>query len=255
MTVTAKKMKRLGLCILITLCFSNELFADTLELATLEWPPFSGSNLPENGINGQIISQALSYENHTLAIAVFPWNRAYRTVKTGQTLGYFPKYLNPSSELLFSDAIGVSPIVLLERKNHPIKWHVVSDLNRYTLGVINGFINTEEIDEMILNGSQPSETASDEKQNILKLAAGRIDAILIDAHVYQYLASTDPQVANVAQRLQINAKIIEHKSLHVAFIDNPQGKKWRDIINNGLAKFDPLAMQEALLPFKKRTVD
>ncbi|MCT8988458.1 hypothetical protein [Shewanella phaeophyticola] len=100
--------------------------------------PFTGSALPKHGINSQIITQALSYQGHTLAIGVLPWNRASRTVKTGQVVGYYPTYYNPSSELLFSDPIGASPIVLIERKSNPIIWDQVSDLNRYELGGTEG---------------------------------------------------------------------------------------------------------------------
>lgn len=233
--------------ILTTLCLSSEITADTLELSTLEWPPFSGSELPEQGINSQIISKALSFENHTLAIAVLPWNRAARSVTTGQTIGYYPTYYNPANGLLFSDPIGASPIVLIERKNNPIIWDKVSDLNQYELGVLKGYINTVEVDEMIANGSQKFETGIDEKQNILKLAAGRIDTIIMDVNVYQYLKS-DPQVAKVTHLLQVNPKVLQDKTLHITFNNNQEGKKWCDIINQGLAKLDVNAMQNAVLP-------
>lgn len=247
MITVSMKLKNLCLCTLIALCLPGELVADTLELSTLEWPPFSGSNLPEQGINSKIISQALSFENHTLAIAVLPWNRAARTVTTGQTVGYYPTYFNPANGLLFSNPIGASPIVLIERKNNPIIWDQVSDLNQYELGVLKGYINTVEIDEMIANGSQKFETGIDEKQNILKLAKGRIDAIIMDINVFEYLKS-DPQVAKIAHQLQVNPKTLQNKTLHITFNNTPEGKKWCGIINNGLAQFDAMAIQDALLP-------
>ncbi|GGQ04684.1 substrate-binding periplasmic protein [Shewanella litoralis] len=246
MTAVPMELKQFCLCILVTLCCASGLLADTLELSTLEWPPFSGSELPEQGINSQIISKALSFENHTLAIAVLPWNRAARSVTTGQAVGYYPTYFNPANGLLFSNPIGASPIVLIERKNNPIIWDKVSDLNQYELGVLKGYINTVEIDEMIANGSQKFETGIDEKQNILKLAAGRIDTIIMDVNVFEYLKS-DPQVAKVAPLLQVNPKIVQDKTLHITFNNTQEGKKWCDIVNQGLAQFDVHAMQDVLL--------
>ncbi|WP_372942562.1 substrate-binding periplasmic protein [Shewanella sp.] len=246
MDALPKKIRTLCVCFMVAMCIPAGINADTLELSTIEWPPFTGSTLPQHGINSQVITQALSYQGHTLAIGVLPWNRASRTVKTGQVVGYYPTYYNPSSELLFSDPIGASPIVLIERKSNPIIWDKVSDLNQYELGVLKGYINTVEIDEMIANGSQKFETGIDEKQNILKLAAGRIDTIIMDVNVFEYLKS-DPQIAKVAPLLQVNPKIVQDKTLHVTFNNTQEGKKWCDIVNQGLAQFDVQAMQNDLL--------
>jgi polar amino acid transport system substrate-binding protein len=99
---------------------------------------------------------------------------------------------------------------------------------------------------MILDGSQKYETANNDRQNIFKLAAGRIDTIVIDVNVYQYLKS-DPQVAKITPFVQMNKKVLKQKSLHIAFGNNPQGEKWLAIINRGLSKFDVQATMDASL--------
>ncbi|MGE6570457.1 substrate-binding periplasmic protein [Shewanella vesiculosa] len=242
------KASRNILCLstLLTLVMSYNAISDTLELSTLEWPPFTGSRLINKGITSQIVEHALNNEGHKLRITVLPWNRAIRMVKMGYAAGYFPEYDTATDEFLLSDSLGHSSLGLLERKTDPIAWHNVSDLNNYTLGVITGYLNTVEIDAMILDGSQKIETARNDKQNILKLAAGRINAIIIDVNVYDFLKS-DPQIAEIADLLQINEKILESKSLHVAFENNQQGKKWLEILNNGLSKFNPQAVLDASL--------
>ena len=65
----------------IVILLSAQLTADTLELSTLEWPPFTGANLIEKGVTSQIVQQALSYEGHELKVSVLPWNRAIRVAK------------------------------------------------------------------------------------------------------------------------------------------------------------------------------
>ena len=232
-------------CIILAL-FPHSVTADTLELSTLEWPPFTGVNLIDNGVTSQIVQQALSYEGHDLKVTVLPWNRAIRVAKKGGNSGYFPEYINATNDFIFSNSLGNSPIGLLERKNNPIKWDIVSDLNKYTLGVVKGYVNTEEIDKMIVNGQQPFEAASDERQNILNLAAGRIDAIVIDYNVYQYLQH-EPKIADIADLLQMNTKPLELKSLHIAFSKTRKGREWLDIINRGLSQFDAQQMMDAYL--------
>ncbi|MBB1438002.1 transporter substrate-binding domain-containing protein [Shewanella sp. SG41-4] len=240
------RLKILCLSTLFILVISCHTMSETLELSTLEWPPFTGTALIDAGITSKIVAQALRYEGHELNTTVLPWNRAVRMVKIGQIIGYFPEYLTTSNDFLFSKSLGMSSIGLLEHKTKPIIWNTVSDLNQYALGVVDGYVNTAEIDEMILNGSQTSETAKDDKQNILKLAVGRIDTIVIDVNVYEFLKS-DPQIAKVAPLLQINQKILAHKSLHVALINDQQGLKWLEIINRGLLKFDVQAAMDASL--------
>jgi polar amino acid transport system substrate-binding protein len=236
----------LCLSALLTLIISCNAMTETLELSTLEWPPFTGSQLIDAGITSQIVEQALSYEGHKLNVTVLPWNRAIRMVKIGKIVGYFPEYMMTSNDFLFSNSLGMSPIGLLERKAKPIVWSEESDLNQYVLGVVDGFVNTVKIDKMILDGSQKYETANNDRQNIFKLAAGRIDTIVIDVNVYQYLKS-DPQVAKITPFVQMNKKVLKQKSLHIAFGNNPQGEKWLAIINRGLSKFDVQATMDASL--------
>ena len=230
----------------IVILLSAQLTADTLELSTLEWPPFTGANLIEKGVTSQIVQQALSYEGHELKVSVLPWNKAIRVARKGGNSGYFPEYLNVTNDFIFSDSLGSSPIGLLQRRSTPIEWKVVSDLNNYTLGVVKGYVNTDEMDNMIRDGRQPFEEANDERQNILKLAAGRIDAIVIDYNVYQYLQH-EPKIAGISHLLQLNSKPLALKSLHIAFNNNDQGRKWQKVINRGLSQFDAQQMMDAYL--------
>lgn len=234
----ANRMKNRYLYLFFTLIFSSTVMSDTLALSTLEWPPFSGAELPEKGIVVQIVKHAIAYDDHQLKVTVVPWNRAIRMVEIGTQIGYFPEYINPTNDYIFTDSLGQSTIVFLERKSNPIVWDLVADLNHYQLGVVKGYVNTPDIDAMIKDGSQKFEEAMNERQNILKLAAGRIDIIIIDINVYQYL-QRDPKIAKISHLLQVNNKVLDIKSLHVALANNSEGQKWLKIINKGLLKFDP----------------
>ncbi|WP_434951716.1 substrate-binding periplasmic protein [Shewanella sp. HL-SH4] len=250
MVTLANRMTQLWLHLFLTSVLSSTAISDTLELSTLEWPPFSGAELTEKGIATRIVKHAIAYDNHQLKVTVVPWVRAIRMVKTEAKIGYFPEYINATNEFVFSQSLGESPIGLLELKNNPIMWNTITDLNKYVLGVVKGYVNTDEIDTMIANGDQKYEEAMNEKQNILKLAAGRIDTIIIDLNVYQYLKS-DPKIEKISHLLQINNKILDSKSLHVALANNKEGERWLKIINDGLSRFEPQIMLDAYLQEKK----
>ncbi|QIR14409.1 substrate-binding periplasmic protein [Shewanella aestuarii] len=235
------------LCILLTMqSIYSSVRAETLTLTTLEWPPFTGEQLAGKGIITQIIRRSLNSQGHELTSQILPWNRAVRMVITGKSTGYYPEYKLESDNYIFSDPIGESPIGIVERKSNPIKWQQVSDLNPYTMGVISGYVNTDEIDLMIKDGRQKFDVANHEKQSILKLAAKRVDLIIIDLNVYQYLKN-DPDIAKVIDLLQVNDKVIANKSLHIAFENSPEGDKWNNIVNQGLKQLQVQQIIDAYL--------
>lgn len=52
-------------------------------------------------------------------------------------------------------------------------------------------------------------------QGLLKLAAGRVDAAVIDLNVFNYLVKNDASVKAVAGPLQVNAKFLESQALRL----------------------------------------
>ena len=63
------------------------------ELNSLEWPPYTGAALPEQGQLSSLLHGALAQQDIPLKIRFLPWNRAVKTAITSPaTLGYFPQY-------------------------------------------------------------------------------------------------------------------------------------------------------------------
>ncbi|WP_167870052.1 ABC transporter substrate-binding protein [Shewanella sp. WXL01] len=226
------------------------LAAEEMKLSMLDWPPFTSVSLPDKGISALVVKQALYTIDIEPEFHHLPWNRAMRLVNSGKQVGYFPEYQYQSEQLIFSDPIGQSPIMLLFIKGKPISWQTQHDLTQYTLGVNTGYINTKVIDDNIASGKQRVELTSTEYQSIQVLLAGRVDAIVIDKHVFEYLKS-DPYVKQHIDKLQLDDKILENKHLHIAFDNSAFGRLWRDKVNQGLANIDVQAIvDEQLLRLK-----
>jgi polar amino acid transport system substrate-binding protein len=151
--------------------------------------------------------------------------------------GYFPEYYHPTDQYLFSESIGTSPLGLLEQQVYPIKWSRLKDLNQYRLGVVRGYVNTIALDEMIASGIQEVEAVSSDQQNIRKVATGRIQVAVIDKYVYQYFVE-QPHLLELKKKLQINKQLLESKRLYIAFKNTAEGRKWREIFNQGLGLID-----------------
>ncbi|WP_445947517.1 substrate-binding periplasmic protein [Shewanella sp.] len=217
----------------------NSVNAKTLALTSLEWPPFAGESLPEQGASIFIVRQALATMGHELQVDFYPWNRAMRLAqKKGNNYhGYFPEYQYNTPDYLFSTQIGTSPLGLIERKDNPLIWQQVKDLNRYSLGVVDGYENIKELDLMIANGSQEAESVTADIQNMRKVAAKRIDGAVIDLLVFKYLLQNSSG-DKLKRSLSANSKLLENKGLYVAFNDSPEGLFWRDTLNEGLDNLD-----------------
>ena len=216
-----------------------EAKADTLHLTSLHWPPYSGSTLEEQGATIAITRAAMRAVGHELIVGFFPWSRAIRLVSRPESkyIGYLPAYNYPTDEFIFSNPLGASPLGLVEQHRHPISWSSLADLNQYRLGVVRDYTNTAELDAMIKLGSQKVEVVNSDEHNVKKVATGRIDAAVIDLHVFDYLLSKK-ELKSLAGKLQINKKPLEDKQMFIAFKNTPEGHYWRDMFNVGLSKID-----------------
>ncbi|BAJ02582.1 substrate-binding periplasmic protein [Shewanella violacea] len=225
--------------LLLALMLGLPVKADTLKLTSLYWPPYSGKQLVDQGAVIAITRAALNVMGHELSVDFYPWSRAVRLASRDDSmyLGYLPEYSYPTPAFIFSESLGVSPLGLLERQTHPIRWPKFADLNQYTLGVVRGYVNTVALDIMIKQGVQPVEVVSSDAHNVKKVATGRVDGAVIDVHVLRYILARD-DFKPLAAKLQINQKLLEEKKLYIAFKNSQDGHKWRNIVNTGLTKID-----------------
>jgi polar amino acid transport system substrate-binding protein len=184
---------------------------DIVRLATLEWPPYTGSELPDHGISSAIARAALARAGIGLRVDFFPWQRAISMASSGPGYaGYFPEYYSDAVAAHFwlSDPIGSGPLGFVENVAAPVRWHALEDLAPYRIGIVLGYVNTAAFDRRVQAGRQPVDTARDDAQNLLKLAAGRNALAVIDRRVFDYLVRTDPQVHAVAGRLHFQPRLL-----------------------------------------------
>ncbi len=74
-------MRRL-LILLLILCASSALFAKTVKISTLDWPPFCGNKKGE-AIASEIVKMAFEKMGYKVKLDVLPWARAVEKGKDG----------------------------------------------------------------------------------------------------------------------------------------------------------------------------
>ncbi|MDX6017659.1 transporter substrate-binding domain-containing protein [Shewanella indica] len=238
------------LLLLLLYSGSSSVRADTLQLSSLNWPPYTGQMLQQQGACVAVVKAALAAMGHELKINFYPWSRAVKLagMPGSPYLGYFPEYYHQSDKFIFSKPLGFSQLALVEQSQRPVSWQQLQDLQRYNLGVVKDYVNTESLDRAMDSGRQPFELANSDEQNLRKLAAARIDAVVIDANVYRYLLR-QKGMEELEGKLKLNRQLLASKGLLVAFRNSAEGQRWRDIFDQGLARIDAKSILEQHLKY------
>ena len=225
---------------MLSLLFSTMSLADTVYLTSLSWPPYADKNLKDQGASVAVAKAAFEAMGHTLVVDFYPWSRAVKLASEsgGKYTGYFPEYSYDSAEFAFSMPMGQGPLGLVENMNKPIEWSAVADLAKYKIGVVQDYVNTQELDAKIAAGEIKAQTVTSDDINVQKVAGGRIDDAVIDSNVFKYLVTNEDKLKSFQGTLQMNKQLLVVKDLHVAFRNDDTGNKWLDIYNQGLQKID-----------------
>ena len=210
-------------------------------LATLDWAPYIGQDLPDKGYVYEIVVAAFEKSGYKTEISFFPWARAVNTVELGETDVLFPEYYDDTRKktCVYSDPFPGGPVGLFKQKSMNEQWSAdpqteqtkaLQSLKNYKFGVVRGYINTEEFDKATFLIKE--EVASDE-MNLKKLFGKRIDFIFIDKLVANHLIKTKyPQYSG---KLEFMEPAMEEKQLYLAFSKKAAGYKVKlKAFNNGL---------------------
>lgn len=242
MNISSARAIFTGLSASVILSLSSNALAEDYKVTSLDWAPYTNEKLPAQGASSAVVTEAFKASGNTVKIEFYPWSRAVNMAKTDKAyVAYFPEYYSKSLEadFLYSDPIGVGPLVFIERKSAPVQWDSYDSLKNKKIGVVKDYVNTDELDAKIASKALTAEIALDDSKNLLKLAAGRVDVAVIDVNVFNYLVKNDARVKTIADQLQVNNKTLEDKKLYVCFKKSPEGEKARKEFNQGLKKIDP----------------
>lgn len=229
----------------LTLCTSAA--ADTLNLATLEWPPYTGSQLPLQGASSAVVAAALKAEGASqLQLEFMPWARA---LGEGTVLprfgGYFPAYESEdrNRQSLRSARMGESRIGLAWRRGELLAWQNLDELAPHAIGVVRGYVNPQDFDQRVVAGKIKIDTAVSDEANLRKLASGRVRAVVIDQAVFHALVGSKGTLAPLREQLEFDPHhVLEEKPLYVYFQRNAEGQRWLERFNRGLARIDARAV-------------
>jgi len=224
-----------------------------VRLATLDWEPYIGQKLPDQGYTAALIREAFKDQGWDVKIEFYPWARALHLAKTGELDGLMPEYFNSSrkNEFVYSFPFRGGPLVLFKRKEDAFKFSTdpVKDQDRALralkdkrFGVVRGYLNTPVFDAAFY---LKKDEASDDATNLRKLVYKRIDFAVIDQRVAEYLIRT--QYPDYAGKLEPMQPALADNPLYIAFsLKAPNHNAARAAFDRGLSRMQKDGRVDAL---------
>jgi len=236
---------RLLLCVLLLLPWSASM-SETIKVASLYWPPYSGAQLEGQGASIAVLRAALKTQGIMLDVDFYPWTRTVALAKNEQSpyVGYGPEYYAPSieAEFEFTASIGGSPLGFMQRSDHPVQWTTLTDLSAFRVGVVRDYVNTIEFDYAVARGQLKVDAVVDDLSNLKKLIYKRLDLAVIDSNVLSYLFATDKTVHRYRGIIEMNSQLLETKQLFFCFRKGRDNERLLKKINQGLKQIDANAI-------------
>ncbi|WP_374536738.1 substrate-binding periplasmic protein [Chitinimonas taiwanensis] len=218
----------LGLALL-----GNVAAAPVLQLVSTEYPPYCGSELPEQGVFTALTRAAFKAAGFETRVVFRPWARVLAEARAGQHDAVLAVWYQAEREqyMVYSDPLWVNRIGFYARagETHPV--HQLSALKGLRIGIVRGYANPPEFEAADLGG----EAAVDDLTNLRKLQAGRLDLVLIEQALAAHLLKT--QLREADGQLVWLEPALASPPLYVTLTrGKPQYRKHLAAFNRGLAE-------------------
>ena len=221
--------------------------AKTLQLASLEWLPFSGATLPDDGLSGAVITEVEKRLGNSVKVQYFEWKDAISKVEADASYaGYFPVYYTAEraeTKCHLSQAIGKSETGIGYLKEAPVQWKKLADLASFKIGVVEGYANSADFDAAVKQGKQAVEATSSDTNNVRKLVTKKVPGIVIDKQVLRFLTMN----THARNSVMFSDHLLTENTLHVCFRRSPAGKAMQEAFDADLKKLDVGKLQAAYL--------
>jgi ABC-type amino acid transport substrate-binding protein len=221
----------------VTLSFSE---VKKIQLAADEWCPLTCS--PENtagrGIMYDIVFESLKNSDYIIEYNFLSWARASQMVEKDKVNGLIGAYDTEFPKLVITEPLIESKDCLYALKSNTKlqKWAYknLDSLIGFKVGTVNGYGYVKQIDQFKAteNGKSIFEDAvgvSAVRQNLKKLENSRIDFILENKIVIDYLKSQKATPENMTEY-----HCLDKKKIFIAFNKLKENKKVIQLINQFL---------------------
>ena len=182
------------MAVLLTLFCATQVIANEkdVSLAVLNWQPYVGEKLDNFGFGAEILIEAFERAGYKAKLNFMPWARALKDTEAGKydavCFGYYSE--KRARIYALSNPFAKSILGFYKQKDSDIFYTNLQNLKPYRIGVVRSYVNTAEFDAA---DYLKKEEVNSEMLNLKKLLNKRVDLILIDKFVGQFLINTSFQ--------------------------------------------------------------
>lgn len=199
--------------------------AEVWKVTSLDWPPFSGKDLPDGGSGIKALREALASQGIELQVEFFPWSRAVETARQPGYAGVFPAWpedADAAGGFSKSKPLFTSALVIAVNKEAGFELPTLADLSGKTVAVVQDYGNTQEFNDLVAAGAIKADVSPDDLSGLKKLEIKRVAGMIIDVNVMRYLLHT--RMPNAVAKIEAAKGWREEKDLLLAISDTHPDK-------------------------------
>ncbi|MCP4298666.1 MAG: amino acid ABC transporter substrate-binding protein [Proteobacteria bacterium] len=226
------------ICFIWAVTFSNGLSADTIRVATGDYPPLTGKNLKHYGLMNRIVTEAFALEGVTVEYGFFPWGRSLEYVRLGEwdATSYWSYNKSREKDFLHSDPILEDTNVFFHLKSFQFDWDDWSDLQGLNIGVTLWYSSTKLLKKKQKIGKYNLQVVTNDELNIRKLLQGRIQLYPLDPNVFRAVMKNKFSAAE-SELITSHPKLLNPVKNNILFSRRIKGNERRlKLFNNGLRR-------------------
>jgi polar amino acid transport system substrate-binding protein len=221
------------LAVAALLVFSPQSFAQQkLSVVTLNWEPFYGESLPQQGVVSEIVRHAFAARGIDTSYRFIPWERALESARMGDDDVLMGVWYSEQRNSIFkySDPFLKNRVVFIKRAGDDFEYRGLESLGDRRIGVVRGYAYADAFNE---SQSIRKFATSSLKANLKKLVAKRIDLTLGDELVIK--SELNRNLPELKNKVEFTTRALEEKPLYVvASFQHPQHEQIIEQFNQGL---------------------
>lgn len=204
-------------------------------ITSLDFPPYSGVDIDNQGTSIKILKDALRAENIELIVEFLPWARAKKTATGESYSGFFPAWPEEVDEgFTASVPIDKSSIAVMKQAGTDVKFSSIFELfQNYKVGIVQTYIYPEVVVRAMKIHPANVDKAPGDLTLMRKTAEGRHPVLISDPRVISYLSVKDGRKGKIEL-----VSVIEEKPLVLAFKNDNDTARKAAILKSAMEKYN-----------------
>ncbi|KZY31479.1 hypothetical protein A3752_00045 [Oleiphilus sp. HI0081] len=234
---TSATIKALTLLLLVS--FHSLSKAETIQIASGEYPPWTSQSLPGGGYINRLVSEAFKLHNIDVKFDYLPWKRALEATRIGNyhATSFWGESEERRQDFLHSQTIENIYFVFFytkKRFNGPFKWQSLDELGRLKIGATRSYTYNDEFWRLYKQDRLRVSISNTDIDNLRKLISGTIDLFPISEFTGKYLLHRNFSPAEI-ESIGINTKALSEGKNYILFSKTqPDSQYYLNILNAGL---------------------